>query len=413
MLWWNNADGTLQSVPRDAFWSWGLYDSLIVVIPSLDLVVSRAGKSWKRNSEDHYDVLRPFLVPIVAAVNDDLLERKPVSNKAVELTSQTQGPRYPPSPVITGIDWAPAATIIRKARGGDNWPMTWADDDNLYTAYGDGKGFEPQFDVKLSMGLCRLSGTADAYTATNIRSPSLETSGDGKNGKKASGLLMVDGTLYLLARNAGNSQLAWSTDRGATWTWSDWKFTESFGCPTFLNFGRNYARARDEFIYVYSQDSNSAYEPADQMVLARVPKTQIQQRTGYEFFAGTEKSNHPTWTKNIANRAAVFAHAANCYRSGISYNSALNRYLWCQIIPGNDTRFEGGFAIYDAPEPWGPWTTAYFTKRWDVGPGESSSIPTKWISEDGRTIHLAFSGDDHFSVRRGQLQLVNNEVQER
>ena len=22
-----------------------------------------------------------------------------------------------------------------------------------------------------------------------------------------------------------------------------------------------------------------------------------------------------------------------------------------------DTRFQGGFGIYDAPEPWGPWTT--------------------------------------------------------
>jgi CubicO group peptidase (beta-lactamase class C family) len=33
LLWWNNADGTLKCVPRDAFWSWGLYDSLIVVIP--------------------------------------------------------------------------------------------------------------------------------------------------------------------------------------------------------------------------------------------------------------------------------------------------------------------------------------------------------------------------------------------
>ena len=64
LLWWNNADGTLDGVPRDAFWSWGLYDSLIVVIPSLDIVVARAGQSWKRPTSGHYDVLRPFLRPI-------------------------------------------------------------------------------------------------------------------------------------------------------------------------------------------------------------------------------------------------------------------------------------------------------------------------------------------------------------
>ena len=72
LLWWNNTDGTLQKVPRDAFWAWGLYDSLIVVIPSLDLVVVRGGargRQWQRKEgADHYTVLRPFLNPIVAAV---------------------------------------------------------------------------------------------------------------------------------------------------------------------------------------------------------------------------------------------------------------------------------------------------------------------------------------------------------
>ena len=44
LLWWNNGDGAIKGVPRDAFWSWGLYDSLIVVMPSLDMVVARAGQ---------------------------------------------------------------------------------------------------------------------------------------------------------------------------------------------------------------------------------------------------------------------------------------------------------------------------------------------------------------------------------
>lgn len=70
LLWWNNADGTLAGVPRDTYWTWGLYDSLIVVMPSLDVVVARAGQSWKRTAgTDHYDVLKPFLLPIVAAAS--------------------------------------------------------------------------------------------------------------------------------------------------------------------------------------------------------------------------------------------------------------------------------------------------------------------------------------------------------
>src|SRR5690606_17259782 len=69
LLWWNNADGTLPEVPRDAFWSWGLYDSLILVIPSLDIVATRTGRSWpRRDGAEHYDVLAPFFNPIVASV---------------------------------------------------------------------------------------------------------------------------------------------------------------------------------------------------------------------------------------------------------------------------------------------------------------------------------------------------------
>ncbi|HWI59549.1 MAG TPA: hypothetical protein VNZ22_20140, partial [Bacillota bacterium] len=106
---------------------------------------------------------------------------------------------------------------------------------------------------------------------------------------------------------------------------------------------------------------------------------------------------------------AVFTHPGRCYRSGITYNAALKRYLWVQILPQSrhpqGPRFQGGFGVYDAPEPWGPWTTVFFTEDWDVGPGETGSFPTKWMSADGRTLTYVFSGDDSFSVRQATLVL--------
>lgn len=96
LLWWNNADGTLEGVPRDTYWSWGLYDSLIVVMPSLDMVVARAGQSWPRpKGADHYDVLRPFFQPLVAAVRVE-----PAAGNG------PSAPPCPPSPVIAGNEWA-------------------------------------------------------------------------------------------------------------------------------------------------------------------------------------------------------------------------------------------------------------------------------------------------------------------
>ncbi|MBN1845558.1 MAG: serine hydrolase [Sedimentisphaerales bacterium] len=401
LLWWNNHDGTLPAVPREAFWSWGLYDSIILVAPGLDLVAVRtgdAGVSWKRRPQaHHYEVLKPFFEPLVRAVPRDAARE-----------GQNRAP-YPASPVISQIVWDPPETIVRRAEGSDNWPLTWGDDDALYTAYGDGWGFEPKVEKKLSLGLAKVLGGPDDVRGINIRSATAEQTGPGPAGKKASGLLMVDGVLYLLVRNAGNSQLMWSTNRGETWTPCDWRFTESMGCPTFLNFGRNYAGSRDGYVYLYSPDSDSAYTAADGMILARVSTDQIRRRQAYEFYAGI-RGDRPVWSRDIARRLPVFVHAGRCRRSSVCYHPQLKRYLWWQGFPTGgdgpdeqDARFAGGFGIYDAPEPWGPWTTAFFTERWDVAPGESASIPTRWLSADGRTLVLVFSGRDSFCVRQATI----------
>src|SRR6185369_8893728 len=111
--------------------------------------------------------------------------------------------------------------------------------------------------------------------------------------------------LYLLARNARNAQLAWSADRAATWAWSDWRFTNSFGCPTFLNFGKDCTGARDHYVYVYSPDNDSAYERGDRIILARVPVDQIRQRESYEFFQNLDPVSNPVWTPDLARRGGV------------------------------------------------------------------------------------------------------------
>jgi hypothetical protein len=41
--------------------------------------------------------------------------------------------------------------------------------------------------------------------------------------------------------------------------------------------------------------------------------------------------------------------------------------------------------------------------------GESCSFPTKWMGADGKTLHLVFSGDDSFAVRKATLQLAGEE----
>jgi len=394
--WWSNAHGDLGKAPPDAFSGEGAGHQIVFVVPSLNLIAVRNG-GLLRSDVEYHTALRQFLYdPLIDCIVD-----------TPEVTDRPALP-YPPSELINDALWAPKEEIQRTAKGSDNWPITWADDGHLYTAYGDGWGFEPRTEKKLSLGLARIEGDPGFFKGFNIRSSSGEFSGDGPNGKKASGMLMVNGVLYMCARNAGNSQLAWSEDHGKYWEWSDWKFAESFGAPTFLNVGQNHQNARDHFVYIYSQDADTAYDAADRMVMARVPSDRLTDRSAYEFFKGYDGRGGALWTHRLSDRGTVFSHPDMCYRSGISYNAGLKRYFWCQIHPDSPhpqgPRFEGGFGIYEASEPWGPWHTAYFTRQWDVGPGETAGFPPKWMSEDGRTMHLVFSGEDAFSVRRVTLK---------
>ena len=398
--WWINSDGVWSGVPVDAFAGAGAGNQHLLVVPGLDLVVVRNGGAlqgdWQRG---FWAGAEKYLFD--AVVSALLLQ-----------------PPYPPSPVIVDVTWAPIPQIARLATGGktrdgsDNWPTTWAADDQLYTAYGDGYGFEPGTGEKLSLGLAVVMGGPKDFEGVNIRYDG-EIKGHGPTGEKASGMLAFDGVLYMWVRNADrqgrHSRLGFSTDRGRSWAWCDWVF-EQFGHPAFINYGCNYSGARDGYVYIVSHDRPSAYETADHFVLMRVPKDALRQRESYEFFRRLDREGNPLWSADVDERGPVFSHAGQCRRSSVGYNAPLGRYLWWQQLTAGDTdtRFEGGFGLYDAPEPWGPWTTVYFTEKWDVGPGDLACFPAKWIGEDGKTLYLVFAGDDHFAVRRAVFETAGS-----
>ena len=313
-------------------------------------------------------------------------------------------PPVPDSPVITSITFS--GRLAQEATGSDNWPLTWADDDNLYTAYGDGWGFDPKISTKLSLGFVKVNGGPTNFAGTNIRSPMGEDTGGGASGKKASGMLMVDGTLYMWVRNANKNgrqcQLAWSTDYAKTWQWSDWKFTE-LGYCAFLNFGKNYAGSRDNYVYVYSPNTDHAYNESNETVLTRVPENSIKNRNAYEFFSGTP--NSPQWSSNISNRKSILTYPGGMNRLDVTYNPGINRYLMTNRSRAQAAG-ENQLSIFDAPEPWGPWTLVYYDPNAGTGNrgwGEVAHIPSKWISSDGKTFYIVYAGDDSFSVKRAVI----------
>jgi hypothetical protein len=133
---------------------------------------------------------------------------------------------YPPSDAIVSLTWddhilrTGLGPIVNQATqrrdGSDNWPITWADDGHMYVTYGDGYGFEPYLEEKLGLGFARISGDPEAFSAENVRSPSGENRGGGRSGKKGSGLLMVEGVLYLWLFHADERGGSTSRNRPGT-----------------------------------------------------------------------------------------------------------------------------------------------------------------------------------------------------
>jgi CubicO group peptidase (beta-lactamase class C family) len=377
LAWYNNADGVWAAAPRDTFAGAGASHQVVFASPSLDLVVVRNGDALA-------DTKAGFWGPVYDLLIKPLME-------AVTVRAP-----YPPSPAIHGAVFG--KDIRRAAIDSDNWPMTWGDDDAQYTSYGDGYGFEPHVERKLGMGFARLTGGADDYRGVNLRSDG-ERTGGGANSPKASGILMVNGVLYLWVRNVGNSQLLWSEDRGKTWQWG-FKMKDGFGSPAFLNFGRNYAGARDAFVYTYSQDGPSAYESDNAVALARAPKDRIRDRAAWEFFDRLDADGRPLWTKDAKRRGAVFAYPAHCGRVDVVYDAGIRRYLMALAYD-----HAGGWGLFDAPEPWGPWTTILH-REWDIADTHGYRLPAKWISTDGLGLTLVFSGlkpNDAFCTRSLKL----------
>lgn len=332
------------------------------------------------------------------------------------------GAPYPQSKIVAKLTWG--TNVFRIGSGnsgrdgvGDNWPITWADDGNLYTTYGDGPGFRREPKRELTLGFAKISGSPPAIVAQDILSDADTPAGGGKNGIKSSGLLMVNRVLWMFTRNYKvdgdyrHSRLAWSRDYEKTWTWADWYFSESFGCPEFVQFGPNYKGARDEYVYIASQATNDAYEYSPDVVMARVLKDKLADRSAYQFFAGFDAKGAPAWSANIADRKPVFTDPRGTLRISITYNAALKRYIMTSSHRVGEGPHNPSLGVFDAPEPWGPWTTIYYDDHWSGNDRTyHHKFPTKWMSADGRTMWLLYSGlggnNYAFILRKAALELA-------
>jgi hypothetical protein len=339
-------------------------------------------------------------------------------------------PPYPPSSVIADItfDWS---THTRRAQGSDNWPVTWADDDHQYTSWGDGGGFGgTNRDGRVSLGVARIKGSTSRYEGFNVWGGK-DHENQATFGGKSYGILFLGGILYMWVSpgssedNYNEARLHKSSTYGASWTAADWSFKKADGVilPTFLQFGRDYQGARDNFVYIYAnhfknrpitlrKDGLRIHKPGE-IALMRVPKISLLDRNSYEFYAGTDNNGNPTWANDLKARKPVFKDTNGVgWNTSASYNSGIRRYL---LITEHVASLKGNIGVFDAPNPWGPWTTIMYSSRFGAPHIEPTSffwnLSNKWTDTDGKRFTLVFTGtksNDSWNTVRGVFSLFDD-----
>lgn len=311
---------------------------------------------------------------------------------------------------------------------GDLWPAAWSDDDALYAANGDGKGFdaEPFADIVVN----RITGTPWEKNVKGNRIAAGDEVGrvwsdPDKYNRKPTGMVSVNGVLYLAVQDLNKEEgaktfndapaatILKSTDKGKTWTGSaeapmfkDHTFTTIM----FLDYGKDGAdNTFDSYVYAYGMDHNwrdsfsdTVPDPTD-LYLARMPKDGIQDKSKWEYYTG-DLQGKAQWSAPgaIGSRKPVLHDERRVYQDvlkpglsnmsvisqgSIVYNKPLDRYIYTSWT-------EFTFEFYEAPKPWGPWKR-FLSKDFGVYPwttdkqgGYATVIPSRFISKDGQEMWM-------------------------
>ncbi|MCF8224814.1 MAG: DUF4185 domain-containing protein [Bacteroidales bacterium] len=290
------------------------------------------------------------------------------------------------------------------APGSDNFQVTWADDDHQYAAWGDGGGFGgTNSEGRVKLGVARIEGDKNNYFGTNVWG-GFKSENAAKFKGKSWGMICIDSTLYMWVTTEQHPHikdvtLAYSVDHGAHWTKSDVKFynSENMTIPTFLQFGRAYSDARDDYVYSYFihsllQTEDFGISKPGKIYLARVLKDYILDKSKYEYFAGINDST-VLWSNAVDDKKPVFINEIDGvgWNLSVSYNKPLQRYF---LMTEHTETIAGYHGIFDAPTPWGPWTTAeYVNGNWlDYGSTFFRCFSNKWLSMNGKDFVMIFTG---------------------
>ena len=334
----------------------------------------------------------------------------------------------------------------------DTWYPSWADDGNLYSGYTDGM-VDSIFSCSDAAALSTIPATKNYPTASTgngvligndplhlqIRSLGVQFANPAPyGGRYPSGGLVHNGVWYYGTyclgpfgqTKVGSMVYNWphlgpfvgfrvSKDYGRTWTDCPHTpeaplFNENgmcgypvkIGAPHFVDFGKNMEHSPDGKAYLVAHGSDLKFYPVgferfahnswitgDQVYLLRVvpsPET-INNPNAYEFFAGREKDGTPVWSNDFSAIQPLLEWEGSMGCVTVTYNAPLKKYLMA-VTDGGNTCAKMHTYILESSALTGEWKLVTYMKNF----GEQAyfvNFPTKFISDDGKTVRICYSGN--------------------
>lgn len=320
------------------------------------------------------------------------------------------GFNIPGSTYIKGIEWLSERISYREPDvKGDTFPMSWADDGEIYTSAGDPLWGESGSGLDIE----KFTGGPTDYKITKVNHMN-DYLGWGGDGPKPSGMICVDGVLYLafqnmlrtrkppfslLSQHGSDAQIVYSTNKGGFWVPALTNIKtpmfegHKFGGPAFVNFGRNNANARDNYVYAVSSDQ---WDNGSNIRLGRVPADSIMRREAWEWVCAFTPSGEPAWSHDLNEAIPILSMHRWLSIPEMVYLEGIERYLLFTWRLHRDFSPDDGtdLLVFESPEPWGPFSLVHFEEYWEgkeVNP-YCPRLPLKWVEPDGVTCWLQFSG---------------------
>ncbi len=166
-----------------------------------------------------------------------------------------------------------------------------------------------------------------------------------------------------------------------------------FGGPAFINFGKDNAGARDDFVYAVSSDQ---WDNGSNLRLGRVPADGIVRREAWEWVCAFAPSGEPAWSGDLEESVPVLSLHRWLGIPEMLYLAGIGRYLLLTWRLHKDFSGVDGtdLIVLESPEPWGPFSLVHFEEYWE---GREFNpycprVPLKWMDAAGTTGWLQFSG---------------------